>query len=459
MNYNKHLSGLKTLINSNVSQPASSNSKPLWHGVVLVAGGAVGAGMFALPMVSAGAWSLWSIVGLAVVWWFTYLAASVLLDTNLAVLGDSAHAPQARKSQSTTVVQGPPLSFDSLVRSVLGANWARVNNLSLAFIMMILMYAYISAGASIIRLNLTQFGVSEMNLHGRWLSLVFAIVVASLVWLGTALVARISGFLMAIMALSFLVVLFSLLPQVQIQSLLIEQIDFAPLLATALPVFVTAFACAGLVPSLVRHYQVDNTQALRLKVKRSLLFGTFLALLVYLFWLAVTFGVIGRDGFRPILLAGGNTADLVSALLSSLANIGHNESVLSATSQRITWFSHCAIITSFLSVALGLFHFIQDKLRFDNHLWARAKAIVVCFSPPTLASFIYPKGFIHAIGYAGLFVCFSFFVVPVMMGLQRRANAFAEPLVGLYTLGSIIVFGLAIATLKIFSIADLLPTL
>lgn len=32
-----------------------SAKKPLWHGVLLVAGGAIGAGMFALPMVSAGA--------------------------------------------------------------------------------------------------------------------------------------------------------------------------------------------------------------------------------------------------------------------------------------------------------------------------------------------------------------------------------------------------------------------
>jgi len=32
------------------------NKKPIWHGVMLVAGGAIGAGMFALPLVASGTW-------------------------------------------------------------------------------------------------------------------------------------------------------------------------------------------------------------------------------------------------------------------------------------------------------------------------------------------------------------------------------------------------------------------
>jgi len=222
-------------------------TKPVWHGIVLVAGGAVGAGMFALPVVSVDAWSAWSALGLVCVWWFTYLAATLLLDTNLAVL---------RLSESTArVIQGPPTSFDTLVNRVLGARWAMANNLSLVFIMMILMYAYISAGASIMGLTLEQFNVRPLNggLGQHWLSLLFAVVVALLIWLGTGLVARISGMLMILMALSFFVVALSLAPHVNVTALLETQLSFMPFVLASLPVYVAAFACAGLVPSLVKH--------------------------------------------------------------------------------------------------------------------------------------------------------------------------------------------------------------
>ena len=59
------------------------SEKPVWHGVALVAGGAIGAGMFALPMVSAGMWFSWSAVGLFITWALTYIAALLLAEVNL----------------------------------------------------------------------------------------------------------------------------------------------------------------------------------------------------------------------------------------------------------------------------------------------------------------------------------------------------------------------------------------
>ncbi len=421
----------------------ATNKKPLWHGIVLVVGGAVGAGMFALPMVSAGAWALWSVLGLVLVWWLTYLAGKTLLDTNLAVINELSQ-------DRSGVVHGPAKSFDTLVKMVLGPRWAWFNNISLVFIMMILMYAYISAGASILSLTIEQIGFASQGIDRRWLSLVFSIAIAVMVWLGTAVVARISTALMMVMGLSLLAVSAELISHVKLDHLFIVRLDYLGFTWAVFPVFVTAFACAGLVPSLVRHYHGN-----RHSVLQCLFWGTFVALLIYILWLILTFGSLGRNEFVSVASAGGNTGDLVSAL--SALSKPHSQGVrIDDLSLRLSWFSHCAIVTSFLSIGLGLFHFVQDKMSWTHSLIDRARAVTCCFLPPTLASFINPKGFVVAIGYAGLLVTFSFFVVPAVMALKRKKRV--QSRLSNRVVWLVMCAGCVIAVLKICLVFDWLPT-
>ena len=66
--------------------------RPIRHGASLVAGGAIGAGMFALPLAAAGAWTVWTFIGLLTVCGLTFLAASILLDVHKRFeLGTSFH--------------------------------------------------------------------------------------------------------------------------------------------------------------------------------------------------------------------------------------------------------------------------------------------------------------------------------------------------------------------------------
>ena len=153
----------------------NKNNTPLWHGVVLVAGGAIGAGMFALPVVSAGMWISWATAGLLVTWLITYFAARILADVNLSF--------------------EPGDSFHTIVRSVLGPRIAWINNLAIAFIMYILMYAYITAGASILEHSLSSsIGLEQLPARGN-LSLLFALVIGVFVWLGTSTVSKVKHLL------------------------------------------------------------------------------------------------------------------------------------------------------------------------------------------------------------------------------------------------------------------------
>jgi tryptophan-specific transport protein len=406
-----------------------NTNKPLWHGIFLVAGGALGAGMFALPMVSAGAWFLWSIVGFIWVWFMTYIAASLLVKVNLLVV--------ANKQNNLN----PQSSFSSLVEQVLGKRWAVINNISVVFIMMILMYAYTSAGASIVNYSLESFNLeADTDLRG-WFSLIFATTIALIVWLGTSIVSQIILILMVAMAITFGVATFGIVPKVSLSSLT-EHVDTSIYLLAALPVYVTAFACAGLVPSLVRHYYTHPK-----RITQSLLYGTLLALIVYIFWLVVTLGSISRDGFIDVLSNGGNLAELVKALVEAGAT--------PSLQARLNLFSHCAIITSYLSIGLGLLHFMQDKLALGNNSSQRFTACVYCFLPPAIASFALPYGFVHAISYAGLFVAFSFFILPGVMAIvldKKQQNISSSN-----TPRAVILFGLIIVILKVALILSVLP--
>lgn len=405
------------------------DNKPLWQGILLVAGGAIGAGIFALPIVSAGAWMMWSALGFVTVWAMTYIAASLFAKINLAIVSDSSNPLDFQSS------------FSSLVSHVLGAKWAALNNLSIVFIMMILMYAYTSAGASIISYSFESLGISAASDKRAWLSLGFAALIGLIIWIGTTFVSQIILALMVAMAITFTIATFGVLPSVNLKQL-IEPLDTHHYLLGALPVYLTAFACGGLIPSLVRHYQSQQK-----KVFQSLFWGTFLALVVYLFWLTVTLGSVGREGFVAVIQDGGNLADLVKALVSVGAD--------SSLQARLSLFSHCAIITSYLSVGIGLLQFMQDRLALSNSARHRLVALMCCFMPPALASFFLPYGFVYAISYAGIFVAFSFFIIPATMAtVMNRTQALSN---FKYVPFGVLTFGVLIIVLKIAFVFSLLP--
>ena len=117
-----------------------------------------------------------------------------------------------------------------------------------------------------------------------------------------------------------------------------------------------------------------------------------------------------------------------------------------------SWFSHFAVITSFLSVGLGLAHFLVDRFKFGNTAVGRAKSVALAFVPPLFGSMVAPYGFVSAIAYAGLFVAFSFFVIPALMyrklGLTNEASIRWK---------AVFAFGILIIVLKLLSVLAWLP--
>jgi tryptophan-specific transport protein len=122
-------------------------------------------------------------------------------------------------------------------------------------------------------------------------------------------------------------------------------------------------------------------------------------------------GVLERGELETIAKSGGGVAQL-SAALQSHTSVSNLPLILSL-------FSHLAITTSFLGISLSLFDFIADRFQYENTRLGRSKTAIVTFTPPAVLSVLAPTGFVLAIGYAGLAVLFSFFIVPGLMAKKR----------------------------------------
>ena len=304
----------------------------------------------------------------------------------------------------------PGASFDTLVKKVLGNKWNLLTGLAIAFLLYILLYAYFSAFGSIISNTLDWEVFTENKWSQSVLSLVFGGLLAVIVWLSTSFVGRISTILVFSMIVTFIISMSGLALNVEAVKLFnigVRDTDYSQYVWAALPYYMTSFGFVSVVPSLYKYYG-GKPQT----IKKGLLYGSLIALVVYLLFLIVSFGNVSRDAFIVINQEGGNVGVMVNALEQNGAN-----KIINAV---LHIFSNFAIITSFLGVGLSLFDYIADKFSFEDTQKGRFYSACITFLPPGIASFFFPNGFIQAIGFAGLVMVFGFFLVPFLMIHKTR---------------------------------------
>lgn len=375
-----------------MSEGPQARQRSILYGVMLVSGGAIGAGMFSLPIVSAGMWFGWTVVCFLAVWALSYVGSLLLLEA--------------------TLLYPRGASFNTVVKGILGPMWNIANGIGVAFLMYILIYAYLSAGGNIVNHTVASVTGVESSLPQNVSSLLFGFAIAFLVWIGTAVVSGICVVLMSAMLLTFLMFNGGLALHVEVVTLLdleAETNSYFPYAWSALPYILTSFGFSGLVPSLVKFYGHEPA-----KIRSCLLYGTLICLALYLLWMLVIFGTLSRASLAPVIQAGGNMGDLVGALQG--VNAHDDLSLL------LGIFSNFAIASSFLGVGLCLFDYVADGLGFKDDALGRAKSALVTFLPPAIVCFVFPHGFILAIGYAGLVMIFSYLIVPVRMALEIRSS-------------------------------------
>ena len=402
-------------------------SKSLLGGAMIIAGTAVGAGMFSLPVVGAGMWFGYSLMMMVGVWFCMLVSGLMLLETNLHF--------------------EPGASFDTLTKATLGQFWRIVNGLSIAFVLYILTYAYISGGGSVVNHSLEGLGV---NLPQSVAGLVFAGVLATIVIISTKAVDRITTIMLGGMIITFFLAVGNLLLDVESVKLFSPDGEnkYLPYMLAALPFGLVSFGYHGNVPSLVKYYGKDHRTIIK-----AIVIGTGIALVIYTCWLVATMGNISRTGFIGIIEQGGNMGVLVNALSGVITS--------DWLTTMLTLFANLAVASSFLGVTLGLFDYLADLFGFDESRSGRFKTAAVTFLPPTVLGLLFPNGFLIAIGFAALAATIWAAIVPAMMAYKVRvmypdSTSYKVP-GGNAVIAVVILFGIVTAACHLLAMADLLP--
>ncbi|OOF53614.1 tryptophan permease [Rodentibacter genomosp. 2] len=393
-------------------------SPSLLGGAMIIAGTAIGAGMLANPTSTAGVWFIGSILALIYTWFCMTTSGLMILEANL-------HYPTGS-------------SFDTIVKDLLGKGWNVINGLSVAFVLYILTYAYITSGGGITQNLLNQVlssTGSAVEIGRTFGSLIFCIVLAAFVWLSTKAVDRFTTVLIGGMVIAFFLsttgLLGSIKTEVLFNTLVQGEQQYLPYLLTALPVCLVSFGFHGNVPSLVKYYHRDGN-----RVMKAIFIGTGLALIIYILWQLAIQGNLPRAEFAPVIEKGGD----VSALLDAL----HKYIETDYIAVILNFFAYMAIASSFLGVTLGLFDYIADLCKFDDSLMGRTKTTLVTFLPPLLLSLQFPYGFVIAIGYAGLAATIWAAIVPALL-VKASRKKFPHTTYKVYggnlMIGFIILFG------------------
>lgn len=132
-----------------------------------------------------------------------------------------------------------------------------MNGLSIAFVLYILTYAYISASGSILH---HTFSEMSLNVPARLAGLCFALGVAFIVWMSTKAVSRMTAIVLGAKVITFFLTFGSLLGHVTPATLFNAaevNTSYTPYLLMTLPFCLASFGYHGNVPSLMKYYGKD----------------------------------------------------------------------------------------------------------------------------------------------------------------------------------------------------------
>lgn len=341
----------------------SESTKKIAGGALLVAGTATGAGMLALPVVTAEG----GFFPACLIYILCYLFSCA---TGLLFLEICTWMPRNA-------------NLVSMSYHILGPVGRAVSWVFYIFLFYSLTIAYIVGGGYFV----TQ--VFSGLLPQALGAVLFTIVFGACVYIGTKVVDRVNFILMIGLILTFVVFLGLGFPHVNVANLLTGKSIPAIL---ALPVMFTSFSYQGIIPSLYAYLDQDYN-----KVRKAILIGATIPFVCYVLWELVVLGVIPLEGEGGLLRAkkeGWTAVEPFRFLLS--------KSWLSTVGQM---FAFCALTTSFLGVTLGLLDFLSDSLQIAKKGFKKLFLCALIYIVPLIVAISNPGIFLRALGYAGGIGC------------------------------------------------------
>ncbi|KAI7844273.1 hypothetical protein COHA_002071 [Chlorella ohadii] len=363
--------------------PSSLKHEPgsVLGAAALVAGTAVGAGILAIPAITAESGFAASSVALVGGWAFSVATGLLIAEVNINLLCE--------------VGAGRGVSISSMAQRTLGDAGSSIVSLCYAGLHYALLVAYIAKAGEIVQ-QLT--GVPEWAADAA-----FAALFGGLCFSARAkTLDTVNSVLVAAVVATFLG-----LVGVAVTDLRPEQLATANWGAVpdTLPVIMLSFVFHNIVGTIATSLEGDVQ-----KIRQAIILGSGVPLLMFLAWDAA---VLGSSGEELLLQAG--TAAGADPLAALRATGG------ALVAPLIDAFSFLAVATSFIGFILGLNDFWSDRLQLPTGARQPLPYLLTLGPPLLLALSLGPAVFLDALDFAGTYgVLVLFGLIPVAMVWSER---------------------------------------
>lgn len=396
---------------------------------LIVTGTAFGAGMLALPMVSAATGLIPALLLLYALW-------AVLLLTGLLTL------------EVTLAFEVYRNNFSTMSKATLGRVGHIITWVTCLALLYSLTAAYISGDTSLLFVGVNSLLKIKVP-EGVYAVLFTTILGAAVFWSARAVDILNRAFL-SIKGFLLVIALVLLMPHVSLHTFA-RAPGAVKYLWSCAPIFLCAFGFHHIVPSLA-NYIGPKPKAL----KGVIMLGAAIPLVIYTVWLIVVLGIIPFEGSQSFTMLAKNNGS-VGEFMHILVTIVNNRWLTLS----VDGFFNVAMTTSFLGVTLGLFDFLADAFRRVNTRAGRAQTALLAFVPPLIFAVFYPKGFVIALGYAAIFAAILTVILPAAMACSLRKNTQLSSSYrvfgGTFLLYFIITVGIVVILLQIANGLHLLP--
>lgn len=360
--------------------------------IMIVTGTVIGAGILALPIITAELGFPVSTVVMLVSW--------CIMTYTALLIGD--------------IVCSMPkgTSFATLARRTLGIPGAVISWLSFLVLMYLISIAYISAASSSFE---SAFGMLSQHTWAVLFVAVFAIVVIA----GTKSVDWLNRLLIVAKLALLLLVCFVFLPYIEAKNLLVHPIMLGTSLVIAIPIIVTSFTSHIITPTLSDYLNKDAKALFWVIV-----WGSAIPLILYFLWLMSVLGALPLHGSISFMSTVFNHTTPETANVGDILQAVELKIPTSLASYTINTFTFISVMTSYLMVSLSLYHFNIDSYRL-NKLKPTLKLIIaisITFAIPLFINLINPNLFIGAISYVGVCIAVLLMIMPGLMSIQLKRN-------------------------------------
>ena len=244
----------------------SRKQSKIFGGSMLIAGTSIGGAMLAMPILTGLFGFMGTMMIMMACWLFMYWTALLILEASLQFDGG--------------------ISFITMAQKTLGSLGSFITWLTFLLLFYSLVAAYLSGSGHIIVDGLEH----AFRIRLPALLDVFPLLVlfAPFIYFGLSAVDYLNRYLMIAMFITYGLIVFLLLPNINMERLSYIDWSFSLL---SFSVVVTSFGYHVIIPTLVTYLDQDVKA-----IKTCLFYGSIIPLIIYFFWEIAILGTINTNG-------------------------------------------------------------------------------------------------------------------------------------------------------------------